>query len=72
VHDGTDKKAQVIAALCNTAAQLEVLSTGPDLLVRFIAESQRPGQGFRASFEFQSINAGLRESSHQPEKNGKL
>ncbi|KAF4521635.1 hypothetical protein B566_EDAN006677 [Ephemera danica] len=69
VHDGADKRSPVIAALCNTAAQLEVLSTGPDFLVRFVADSERPGQGFRAAFEFQAANVGLRLSSHPPEHN---
>jgi hypothetical protein len=48
--------APVIAALCNQAYQLEVLSTGPDLLVRLSARSPNPGQGFKATFEFESTS----------------
>lgn len=55
VHDGGVWMAPVIAALCNQAYQLEVLSTGPDLLVRLSARSPNPGQGFKATFEFESI-----------------
>ncbi|XP_059476090.1 suppressor of lurcher protein 1-like isoform X2 [Neocloeon triangulifer] len=54
VHDGAVWMAPVIAAECNQAFQLEVLSTGPDLLVRLSARSPTPGQGFRATFEFEA------------------
>jgi DNA gyrase/topoisomerase IV subunit B len=59
VHDGGVWMAPVIAALCNQAYQLEVLSTGPDLLVRLSARSPNPGQGFKATFEFESTSDDL-------------
>lgn len=36
-------------------AEMEVLSTGSDLCIEFIANSEFPGQGFKASFQFQPI-----------------
>ncbi|CAB3376899.1 Hypothetical predicted protein [Cloeon dipterum] len=56
VHDGAVRLAPVIAAVCNQAYQLEVLSTGPDLLVRLSGTSPAPGQGFRATYEFESAS----------------
>ncbi|XP_065340086.1 suppressor of lurcher protein 1-like isoform X2 [Cloeon dipterum] len=56
VHDGAVRLAPVIAAVCNQAYQLEVLSTGPDLLVRLSGTSPAPGQGFRATYEFESTS----------------
>ncbi|XP_076164944.1 sol1 isoform X1 [Ptiloglossa arizonensis] len=56
VHDGTDSGAPTIAVLCNQGAEVEVLSTGPDLYVEFIANSEWPGQGFKAIFQFQPLD----------------
>nr|CAH7747456.1 unnamed protein product [Callosobruchus chinensis] len=33
--------------------EYEVLSTGSELLVEFVANSDRPGRGFRAKYQFQ-------------------
>lgn len=35
---------------------MEVLSTGPDLYVEFVANSEWPGQGFKAMFQFQPLD----------------
>lgn len=43
-------------------AGYEILSTGPDLMVQFTANSNTPGQGFKASYQFQmddDTNSGL-------------
>ncbi|XP_032670987.1 suppressor of lurcher protein 1 [Odontomachus brunneus] len=56
VHDGTDSEAPTIAVLCNQGAEVEVLSTGRDLFVEFIANSEWPGQGFKAKFQFQPLD----------------
>lgn len=39
--------------ICNEAAELEILSTGSDIFIEFVANSDWPGQGFKANFEFQ-------------------
>nr|XP_003705340.2 PREDICTED: dorsal-ventral patterning protein tolloid-like [Megachile rotundata] len=56
VHDGTDSGAPTIAVLCNQGAEVEVLSTGSDLYVEFVANSEWPGQGFKAMFQFQPLD----------------
>ncbi|KOC65710.1 Dorsal-ventral patterning protein tolloid, partial [Habropoda laboriosa] len=56
VHDGTDSGAPTIAVLCNQGAKVEVLSTGSDLYVEFVANSKWPGQGFKATFQFQPLD----------------
>ncbi|XP_068083956.1 suppressor of lurcher protein 1 [Anabrus simplex] len=53
VYDGRSSLAPAITVLCNEGSELEVLSTGPDLYIEFIANSEWPGQGFKASFQFQ-------------------
>jgi len=70
VHDGAVWMAPVIAALCNQAYQLEVLSTGPDLLVRLSARSPNPGQGFKATFEFEATLDDLQNLD--PKQSGNL
>ncbi|XP_034828594.1 suppressor of lurcher protein 1-like [Maniola hyperantus] len=52
VFDGRISTAPVIAMLCNEIVGYEILSTGPDLLVQFTANSDTPGQGFKASYQF--------------------
>ncbi|XP_077266837.1 CUB domain-containing protein Sol1 isoform X1 [Temnothorax americanus] len=59
VHDGTDSGAPTIAVLCNQGAEVEVLSTGPGLYVEFVANSEWPGQGFKAMFQFQPLDDAL-------------
>lgn len=56
VHDGTDSGAATIAVLCNQGTEVEVLSTGSDLYVEFVANSEWPGQGFKAMFQFQPLD----------------
>ncbi|CAH0723621.1 unnamed protein product, partial [Brenthis ino] len=52
VFDGKMPTAPVIAMLCNEIVGYEILSTGPELLVQFTANSNTPGQGFKASYQF--------------------
>lgn len=59
VHDGTDSGAPTIAVLCNQGAEVEVLSTGPGFYVEFVANSEWPGQGFKAMFQFQLLDDAL-------------
>lgn len=56
VHDGRNSVSPTIAVLCNQGAEVEVLSTGPDLYVEFVANSEWPGQGFKAVFQFQPLD----------------
>ena len=56
VHDGKDSTAPTIEVLCNQGAELEVLSTGPYLYLEFVANSEWPGQGFKAKFQFQPVD----------------
>ncbi|XP_026467131.1 suppressor of lurcher protein 1-like [Ctenocephalides felis] len=56
VHDGGTRNAPVIRALCNEGAEVEVLSTGRELLVHFFAKSNIPGHGFKATFQFQGLH----------------
>ncbi|CAH1996812.1 unnamed protein product [Acanthoscelides obtectus] len=53
VYDGRSTSAPSIRLLCNEGAEYEVLSTGSELLVEFVANSDRPGRGFRAKYQFQ-------------------
>ncbi|XP_068083514.1 suppressor of lurcher protein 1-like [Anabrus simplex] len=53
VWDGRSSLAPAITVLCNEGSELEVLSTGPDLYIEFLANSEWPGQGFKANFQFQ-------------------
>ncbi|KAL3245117.1 hypothetical protein MRX96_018256 [Rhipicephalus microplus] len=53
VYDGKDLTARVIAQFCNTHYFVELLSTGPDILVEFVSRSISPGQGFKASYHFE-------------------
>ncbi|XP_015603832.1 suppressor of lurcher protein 1 isoform X2 [Cephus cinctus] len=62
VHDGTSSAAPTIAVLCNQGAEVEILSTGADLYVEFVANSEWPGQGFKAMFQFQPL-----DDAHHPD-----
>jgi hypothetical protein len=57
VFDGRSSSAPAITVLCNEGSELEVLSTGPDLYIEFVANSEWPGQGFKASFQFQATDS---------------
>ncbi|XP_028160311.1 suppressor of lurcher protein 1-like [Ostrinia furnacalis] len=68
VFDGRLATAPVLAMICNEVIGYEVLSSGPDLLVQFTANSNTPGQGFKASYQFQmddssSTDPDIRKSS---------
>lgn len=41
--------------LCNELAEVEVLSTSSDLYIEFVANSNWPGQGFKARFQFEPL-----------------
>ncbi|XP_075212598.1 suppressor of lurcher protein 1-like isoform X2 [Lycorma delicatula] len=64
VHDGRSAVSPTIRVVCNEASALEVLSTGPDLFIEFLADSEWPGQGFKAAFQFQPL---LLETTPQTE-----
>lgn len=68
VHDGRSGISPTISVLCNEASGLEVLSTGPDLYIEFVANSESPGQGFKAAFQFQPIDP---ETSNDVQQTGK-
>ncbi|XP_064473488.1 suppressor of lurcher protein 1-like [Ornithodoros turicata] len=53
VHDGKDRSARVIGQFCNANYYVELLSSGPDLLVEFISRSHFPEQGFKATYHFE-------------------
>ncbi|XP_068911532.1 suppressor of lurcher protein 1 isoform X2 [Tenebrio molitor] len=55
VYDGKTSADPSIRVLCNEGTELEVLSTGSDLFIEFIGNSDWPGQGFKASFQFQPM-----------------
>ncbi|CAG5045845.1 unnamed protein product [Parnassius apollo] len=60
VYDGKSSAAPVLTIICNEVIGYEVLSTGSALLVQFTANSNTPGQGFKARYQFQmedNINA---------------
>ncbi|XP_063913005.1 suppressor of lurcher protein 1 isoform X2 [Zophobas morio] len=63
VFDGKTSADPAIRVLCNEGIELEVLSTGSDLFIEFVANSDWPGQGFKASFHFQPIEDGSLGSS---------
>ncbi|KFM76975.1 hypothetical protein X975_14076, partial [Stegodyphus mimosarum] len=54
VYDGSNKSAPIIGHLCNTNTFVELVSTGSNLFVEFHSRSHFPGQGFKASYFFDS------------------
>lgn len=56
IFDGKSSSDPSINVLCNEGTEREILSTGPDLFIEFIANSEWPGQGFKATFQFQPID----------------
>ncbi|GFY59569.1 CUB domain-containing protein [Trichonephila inaurata madagascariensis] len=54
VYDGSNKSAPIIGHLCNTNSFVEIVSTGSDLFIEFHSRSHFPGQGFKASYLFDS------------------
>ncbi|XP_077284917.1 CUB domain-containing protein Sol1 [Arctopsyche grandis] len=69
VFDGRNSNTPAITVLCNEGSELEVLSTGSDLFIEFTANSDWPGQGFKASFQFQPLEEA---STSEADKNNKL
>ncbi|XP_049870975.1 suppressor of lurcher protein 1 isoform X2 [Pectinophora gossypiella] len=67
VFDGRVATAPVLAMLCNEVVGYEILSTGPDLLVQFTANSNTPGQGFKVNYQFEVED----NSSTDPDLNKK-
>lgn len=55
IYDGRTSSDPSIGVLCNQGTELEVLSTGSELFIEFVANSDMPGQGFKAIFQFQPI-----------------
>lgn len=55
VHDGRTSISPTIMVLCNELAEVEVLSTSSELYIEFVANSNWPGQGFKASFQFEPL-----------------
>ncbi|XP_072388890.1 suppressor of lurcher protein 1 isoform X1 [Diabrotica undecimpunctata] len=53
VFDGSTTSDPSIILLCNEETQIEILSTGPDLFIEFVANSDNPGRGFKGKFQFQ-------------------
>ncbi|KPJ02417.1 Suppressor of lurcher protein 1 [Papilio xuthus] len=53
VYDGRSSTAPMLSILCNEVVGYEIMSTGSDLLVQFTANSNIPGQGFKARYQFQ-------------------
>ncbi|CAH1186141.1 unnamed protein product [Phyllotreta striolata] len=53
VFDGSASADPSIRILCNENSGAEILSSGPDLFIEFIANSDRPGRGFKGKYQFQ-------------------
>ncbi|KAK6627863.1 hypothetical protein RUM44_010343 [Polyplax serrata] len=56
IYDGGSSTFPVIRYLCNELSAVEILSTGPDLYIEFVANSEWPGQGFKANYKFQTFD----------------
>ncbi|GIZ04353.1 CUB domain-containing protein [Caerostris extrusa] len=54
VYDGSNKSAPIIGHLCNTNTFVEIVSSASDLFIEFLSRSHFPGQGFKASYLFDS------------------
>ncbi|XP_021945040.2 suppressor of lurcher protein 1-like [Folsomia candida] len=52
VLDGPNSRSPVIALICNTVTDYEILSSGQELRIEFIGNSDETGMGFRAKFHF--------------------
>lgn len=55
IYDGKSSADRAISVLCNEGNELEVLSTGSELFIEFVANSDRPGQGFKGRYQFQQM-----------------
>ncbi|XP_019769356.2 suppressor of lurcher protein 1 isoform X1 [Dendroctonus ponderosae] len=56
VYDGQSSSDPAIRIICNEGSEVEILSTGSELFVEFIANSEAPGQGFKARYQFQLMD----------------
>ncbi|XP_044756335.1 suppressor of lurcher protein 1 [Coccinella septempunctata] len=72
VYDGKTSTDQAITILCNEGTEIEVLSTGPELFVEFVANSDQPGRGFRASFQFQQGIDNSVDLPNSPRQSGSI
>jgi hypothetical protein len=55
VHDGLNSSATLIGQLCNSDSFVELSSSEQQLHVQFVSKSLFPGQGFRASYVFETV-----------------
>ncbi|KAL1491555.1 hypothetical protein ABEB36_012134 [Hypothenemus hampei] len=55
VYDGKTSSDPAISIICNEGNELEVSSTGSELFIEFVANSDTPGQGFKARYQFEEI-----------------
>ncbi|KAI4460109.1 cubilin [Holotrichia oblita] len=56
IYDGGSATSPAIKFLCNEGTEMEIFSTGPNLFIEFVANSDWPGQGFKAKYQFQSMD----------------
>ncbi|XP_022909201.1 suppressor of lurcher protein 1-like [Onthophagus taurus] len=55
IYDGISPGDAAIKFLCNEGAEVEIFSTGSNLFVEFVANSDWPGHGFKARYQFLPI-----------------
>lgn len=53
VYDGANESCPTIGTFCTTNQYVELISSGPELLMKFTSRSVDPGQGFRGRYMFQ-------------------
>ncbi|XP_066252606.1 suppressor of lurcher protein 1 isoform X1 [Euwallacea similis] len=70
VYDGRTNSDPAIRVLCNEGNELEVLSTGSELFIEFVANSDNPGQGFKARYHFQLMEETNLIENSKPSKLG--
>ncbi|GJQ82540.1 hypothetical protein Trydic_g12996 [Trypoxylus dichotomus] len=56
IYDGSTSSDPAIKFLCNEGTEMEIFSKGPNLFIEFVANSDWPGQGFKAKYQFQSAD----------------
>lgn len=70
IHDGSTKMDPVIGLLCGVNSFFEFKSTYDSMFVQFISRSLFPGQGFRASYYFESISSFSGQKINDPDSIG--
>ena len=55
INDGLNNSATLIGHLCNSDSFVEIVSSDHHVHVQFISKSLFPGQGFRASYQFEEV-----------------